>query len=325
MRIVLAIFATLILGSAVMAGQTGTRAMSGQFNVATPDGWVGRRYVDGGEVFAEEFDSNGDSRIDVWRFYRKGVLSSEERDLKGDGKVNYQSRWDAKTLTLVSVFRDTNRAGVNDLEIEALGRNRWEIREDRNRDGVADRILIAQGPSDLFEILGMNLAYQEDVVDSIPKEYWFELQSDDYYTCAITEYRRYQDGAMTHYGQWDGSKVAWRLAGPDYVPPAAPPLELRAAAEQPYDAGTDGTERFMSDPYGDEYADRYVDSARAAETDPFSDPYGDPYAPGEQDVYTAPSGRFRGPTDRTRYEGLPPGDSAARSLPARMRPPGVGR
>ena len=31
------------------------------------------------------------------------------------------------------------------------------------------------------------------------------------------------------------------------------------------------------------------------------------------------------PSDRTRYEGLPPGDSAARSVPARMRPPGTGR
>ena len=76
--------------------------------------------------------------------------------------------------------------------------------------------------------------------------------------------------------------------------------------------------------------------ASPAASDTFSDPFagtGSPSpAPGADAgtgyyydsstlVDTAPPPAL---SDRTRYEGMPPGDSAARSLPARMRPPGVG-
>ncbi len=322
MRCISLLLAALMISGFALAGQTGTRAMSGWFNVTSPDGWQGRRYMDGAEIFAEEFDSNGDNRMDVWRFYRRGILSSEERDLRGDGKVNYQSRWDPRSLRLVSVFRDTQWAGVNDLEIEVIARNRWEIREDRNRDGVADRILIAVGPPDLFEMLGMDLAHQENIIDNIPMQYWYELQSDDAFTCAITDYRRYRNGALTHYGQWNGRTVVWQRTPPDFVPPVPEPVVV--AAPQPVDtAAIDPLtgQPYISEPYTTE---PYAEPTGTFLSEPYTDPMADPFAT-EPDLYGAPSGRFRGPTDRTQYEGMPPGESAARSLPARMRPPGAGR
>lgn len=305
MRLMTATIILAVCVAAAVAGE-GSRTMSGWFNVTTPDGWVGRRYMDGNDIFAEEFDSNGDGRIDVWRFYRWGILSSEERALGANGKVNYQSRWEPRDRHLLSVFRDTRWIGVNDLEIESTGRSRWEVREDRNQDGVADRILILNGPPDLFEQLGMDLPQQTNIIDSIPMEYWYELQSDDTYSCAITDYRRYKNGVLVQYGQWDGRKVAWQRVGPDFTPP---PLATSPLPPAPRTAvtGPDATGQFPDGQTGAEAYEPYVDPSMQAS---------------EPDLYLEPAGEFRPPTDRTRYEGLPPGDSAARSLPARMRPPG---
>ncbi len=298
--------AALCCAAAVPAAQSGTRAMSGWFNVSTPEGWSGRRYMDGSEIFAEEFDSNADGRIDIWRFYRRGILTSEERDLKGEGKINFQSRWEPRERRLLLVQRDTDWRGINDLEIESTGSRRWEIREDRNQDGVTDRILIANGPSDLFERLGMDLFTQRDIIDNIPREYWYELWSDDTFTGTITDYRRFSRGEFSQYGEWQDGKVTWRKVTPDFVPPPpsvavspppgyVPPASTGAAAEPYADSGEFGG--YAPEPYAD----------------PGVQPFDGPVQP------TAPAAR-----DRTRYEGLPPGDSSARSLPAPMRPPGVG-
>lgn len=298
---------TLILAVALTAsaGEVVSRRMSGWFNVTSQDGWAGKRYMDGNEIVAEEFDSNGDGRLDVWRFYRRGLLSSEERDLNGDGRVDFQSFWEPRQFRLMSVLRDTSSRGVNDLEIESTGRNRWEVREDRNRDGIADRVLIVNGPPDLFERLGMDLARQVDVIDNIPPEYWYELQSDDAYTRYITDYRRYSRGALTHYGTWDGTRVNWSRTPPDFVPPApAPQVAVVPPTPGPVESYDGPGEAALGEPY----------------TDPFADPFGG--APDYQDPFASPPPVV---SDRTRYEGLPPGDSGARSLPARMRPPGANR
>ena len=343
-RLSAVLLAAALLAVPAFAGETGSRAMSGWFNVTTPDGWVGKRYMDGNEIFAEEFDSNSDARIDVWRFYRRGILSSEERDLNADGKINYQSRWEPRGRRLVSVLRDTRWRGVNDLEIEATGSRTWEIREDRNLDGVTDRILFVNGPSDLFERLGMDLAVQTDIIDSIPVEYWSELWSDDTFTGSITDYRRYSKGRLTHYGAWDGRKVAWKRTPPDFEPPPPPEPEFVAPAGpvehgpncpipncpeaicrvEPSDAPiTDVRE----DPqYGGMVGEVYTDPQAGPYDPTYGQTYQDPYP--VQQPYLEPPGTLGTPPplrDRTRYEGLPPGESAARSLPARMRPPGVGR
>ena len=298
------------------AAELGSRTMSGWFNVQTPDGWYGKRYMDGNEIFAEEFDSNGDARMDVWRFYRRGVLSSEERDLNYDGKVDFQSRWEPRDRRLMSVLRDTDRRGVNDLEIEATGRMRWEIREDRNHDGVTDRILIVNGPSDLFEQLGMDLSMQRGVIDNIPREYWYELWSDDTFTSSITDYRRYNRGEMTHYGEWDGRKVVWRKVEPGFEPPPPAQPQLAAGNGQTRDPGYPPAPETQPPQYATGPAENWTGedpnaSAYEGGTTGYQDPgqYGTPSAP----------------SDRTRYEGMPPGESAARSVPARMRPPGTSR
>lgn len=357
-----AALAVAVIGlTAAEGGERGTRVMSGWFNVTTPEGWVGRRYMDGDAIFAEEFDANGDGRIDVWRFYRRGLLSSEERDLDGDGRVDYQSHWEARNVQLLSVFRDTNRRGVNDLEIESTGNRAWEIREDRNHDGIADRILLVNGPPDLFDVLGMDLSTQRNVIDAIPSEYWNELWIDAGFTGSITDYYRYTRGTLSHRGTWNSrGKFAWARAEPGYVPPSPPPLadpgRLAAAPPQagpapiltethvppappsteyirdPFDMSAGG-----SDPYADlggQQAgawDPYAQRDPYAQTDPYAqqDPYAyqDPYAAVPAQPAAQPPYQPQGPwmRDRTRYEGLPPGDSAARSVPARMRPPGSSR
>ncbi len=322
------LIAILVLSLVVMCGlagavETGARQLSGWLSVTTPDGWVGKRYVEKNVVFAEEFDSNGDGRMDIWRFYRRGILSSEERDLNHDGKVDFQSRWEPNQRRLVTVLRDSEFRGVNDLEIESLGARRWEIREDRNHDGITDRILTVNGPPELFDILGIDIYTETNVIDSIPVTYWDELASDDYFYGVITDYRRYSRGRLTHYGQWNGRQVAWNRCPPDFVPPEPDIPRPELATVQP-------TQPFQPEPgMVDTVGPVYTDEPYVTGTDPFatpySDPYTDPYAATPQPGYVDPFATTAPVmTDRTRYEGLPPGDSAARSLPARMRPPGVG-
>ena len=334
--------AALVLLAFANAGERGTRAMTGWFNVTTPEGWNGRRYMDGDSIFAEEFDSTGNGRIDVWRFYRRGLLSSEERDLDNDGRVDLQTHWEARTVRLLSVFRDTNRRGVNDLEIEATTNRRWEIREDRNLDGIADRILIVNGPPDLFDFLEIDLATQRNVIDVVPREFWEELQTDDGYTGNITAYYRFTRGELSHRGSWDTrGRFTWVRGGTDYTPPPPPPPQVPdgqlavipapAPAPAPQYYGRDDVRNPFDLQAGgvDPYA--YMDGGQAG--GPVYDPYQTldpvpapvpttPYGyPPQPDPYYQPPGRFG--RDRTQYEGLPPGDSAARSVPARMRPPGT--
>lgn len=301
MRHLVAVFLMCLTLGPCFAGESYSRTLSGWFNVTTPDGWSGRRYMDGPHVFAEEFDSNGDGRVDVWRFYRQGLLSSEERDTNAAGRVNFQSKWEAREGRLLSVLRDTRSRGINDLEIEYTARNRWEIREDRNLDGITDHILFVNGPPDLFEILGMDLATQTNVIDNIPGEYWHELWSDETFVTVITDYRRFSNGELTHYGEWDGRRVAWRRVSADFVPPplATPP----PAATGRQTAGMAGTGQGTGQGTG--VATPYTEPATTA-------------TPG----YVPQGGAFR---DRTRYDSMPPGESAARSVPARMRPPGTSR
>ena len=321
--------AALLLPAAALSGDFGSRAISGWFNVTTPEGWQGRRYMDGNSIFAEEFDSNGDGRIDVWRFYRRGMLSSEERDLDGDGRVDLQTHWDARNVRLLSVFRDTNRRGVNDLEIEAVSARRWEIREDRNLDGTADRVLFVNGPPDLFDLLDMDLAVQTNVIDAIPREYWHELWTDEGYSGSITEYYRFTRGGVSQRGQWDGRRIAWSRSTGEYAaatpPPPARPPQVTTAVPPPVATGD------IRDPFDFSQGglDPY-DGMPQGQTPPYSEldpiPYPDMQQP-MQPVARQPYFPPQGPAvrDRTRYEGLPPGDSAARSVPARMRPPGTSR
>lgn len=299
----------------------GTRRLSGWINATTPEGWTGRRYMEADEIFAEEFDSNGNGRIDVWRFYRSGILTSEERDLTGSGRINYQSRWDPAQRRLISVFRDTNRSGTNDLEIEYVARGRWEVREDRNNDGIADRILILNGRPDLFEQLGLDLSQDTNIIDSIPTQHWYELQSDDEFTGSITLYRRYSRGTVSRYGYWDGRKIVWERQPRAPVPPAPAYAPQPTAPAPAYDDGQ------AFDASQTQTTPSYAPEAQQPGMEVFDTPYGSGESSYTTDAGTfyAPDAGPRTPTDRTRYEGLPPGDSAARSLPARMRPPGANR
>lgn len=320
---VLALLPALFAASAI-AGESGTRAIASWSNVTTADGWVGRRYMDGSEIFAEEFDSNGDGRIDVWRFYRRGMLSSEERDLGSEGKVTYQSRWDAPQGRLVSVFRDTAGRGINDLEIESLNIRRWEVREDRNKDGVTDRILFVNGPPDLFETLGFDLARQSDVIASIPTEYWHEMWSDDSFTQSFTDYRRYSRGVLTHYGVWENGRIAWRRCPPDFEPPPAPPPQL-AVTHGPNCTIPNCPEAVCRiEPSDAPITDVREDPGVYEPTGVFLDGTAGGQYPGEPYVDRGYV-EIRTPavSDRTRYDTLPPGESSARSVPARMRMPGV--
>lgn len=258
------------------AGEMGSRAMSGWFNVTSENGWRGRRYMDGSQIIAEEFSTGRSGRIDVWRFYRRGVLSSEERDLNGDGKVDLQTRWDSRSGLMTGVMRDSNKRGVNDIEIELTGNQRWEIREDRNLDGVTDRILYLSAPNDLFERLGTDFAGRGDVTSNIPREYWREMHSDDAYTGSITDYYRYNTrGVLTQYGEWDGRRITWRRCPPDFVPvPTVAPS--RAYVPEPIPQGQP-TRSYAGDP------DMY-DGPATTVRDPFDLVSGpsdlDPYAGG---------------------------------------------
>jgi hypothetical protein len=282
------------------AGQFGARSLAGWFSVTSENGWQGRRYVDGNTVFAEEFDSDGDGKIDVWRFYRRGVLSSQERDLNGDGKIDYVARWDSPSQMLVSMARDTSFRGMNNLEMDVLPSGEWQIREDRNGDGVADRILVAAGPYEFFSGLALDLSVRDNAIGGVPSEYWVEYSADDGFTGTVTDFRRYQRGVQTHYGVWEESRVVWRR-----YDGATPPPQV-AYAPAPTQPAAPGPPR--ADPALGGGQPRYDPNAPQQSYDPFVDA-----APGQLT------------RDRTRYEGMPPGESAARSLPARMRPPGVGR
>ncbi len=327
--------ALCLLASPALAGEYGSRALSGWFNVATPDGWQGRRYMDGSMIIAEEFDANGDGRIDVWRFYRRGILTSEERDTNGDGRVDLVSRYDPDTGLVTAVLRDTNRRGVNDVEIERTGNRRWVIYEDRNLDGTTDRIVYVNGPPDLFERHAIDPATTVDISSAIPRTYWHEMWSDDGYTGSITDYFRYNNrGILTHYGQWNGRRIVWNRCPPDFVPrpvtptiapdrfapPAVAVQPVQPVAPAPAPAGPAGPVR-----------DPFDLSAGTMDADPYAGLTAQPAAP--QPIDQAVLDPFPGPAAPAPMPSQPayiPGTvstegSAARAIPARMRPPGQSR
>ncbi|MDR1745638.1 MAG: hypothetical protein LBS30_07795, partial [Planctomycetota bacterium] len=330
-RLIPFLAAVLLAAAPLPAGEFGSRAMSGWFHVTTPGGWTGRRYMDGNEIFAEEFDANRDSRIDVWRFYRRGILTSEERDLTGDGRVDYVSRWDPNTGNLVAVLRDTNRRGVNDVEVEYTANNRWEARQDRNLDGITDRIVYVDAPQDMFQYLDIDPAAYGDIASAIPRDSWSEMWSDDGYTGAITDYFRFRRGTLTHYGEWNGRRVVWRRVPPDYLPRRVPPPEPQPAApaRPPYpDVPPDVS------PY--EQPQRGRSAAEEAIRNPFDvgagygdyDPYAGMEAMPPPSSFAPEGGSGAGETPQPRIRPsapamteLPKNESFARSVPARMRPP----
>ncbi len=334
------LFALAFLGAcawsfAATAGEQMARSLSGQLSITSEQGWPGKRYVEGGVVFAEEFDVNRDGRIDLWRFYRRDLLSSEEQDLNFDGRVDLVTTWNAsdpRWQLLTGVRRDTRFRGHNDLEVENLGNNnrRWRIAEDRNGDGMADHILIAEGPYQFFEDLALNLELHPNLIDRVPMEYWVEYEADDGYCGFITDYRRYHRGRQTQYGEWSGRSVAWKRYDRRTPPaPAAPAATAGTPAFEPAPAapGQALTAAPAPAPQPQFQGDTYIappETAPPAPSDPgagFDQSTGYYYDDSlvQQPAATPPM------SDRTRYQGLPPGESGARSLPARMRPPGVGR
>ncbi len=312
------------LANVAHGGSYGSRAMSGWFNVTSPDGWPGRRYMDGDYIFAEEFDANNDGRLDVWRFYRRGLLSSEERDLNGDGKVDYQTRWDTNTGSLIAVLRDTHKRGINDVELEWKGRNRWELREDRNLDGITDSILIFNAPINYFDSisLGGGLATQGEIAATIPREYWRELHVDEAFTGNITDYYRFARGNLTHRGEWTGRRIAWSRAPSDAGPGRA--AGRQTAVQTPPPSVVTGPQYpSQLPPYGES-------PAVTAVRDPFNLAAGagvdiDPYSglAGPRAAPPPPPESGIGYIPPMRQDGLPAGESSARSVPARMRMPGT--
>lgn len=317
----------LLFAPSINAGQFGSRTMTGWFNVRTEDGWTGRRYMDGQETIAEEFDSNRDGNIDVWRFYRRGILSSEERDQNFDGVVDFVSHWDSRNGFLLSVLRDTHQRGVNDIEVEYVGGNRWEIREDRNYDGITDRIIYAGAPPDIFNREGVDMASQVDIASTMPLEFWTEMWSDDGFSGRITDYFRYSRGVLTHHGLWNGRRIAWTRVPPDFVPPSPTP------ATPP---GYQGMDQYVRrDPEG--YAPpppgpppiRDPFDLRGDGLDPYAGigPVNPEPAPvwGGQRTPPPPRGDYGQapiPDNRGNYGVLPRDESSARAVPARMRDPG---
>jgi len=188
--------------------------LTGWYYVTSEEGWNGRSFASNGQTFAEEWDTNGDGRLDLWRFWDRGRLSSEQRDLLHDGRVTFESLWDTRTGRLVFVARDTNGSGVYDLEVIASAVREssvtWEVRQDRNNDGRNDLILIVEGPPNLFETLNIDLATVPDAANAIPREFWRELRTDDGFVGEITERVQFRGGIEVARLVPDGDTYVWR-------------------------------------------------------------------------------------------------------------------
>lgn len=202
--------------------------LGASFNVRTEQGWTGRRYTDNQFILAEEYDTNGDGRLDLWRFYSRGHLVAEERDLTGNGRVDYVAAWEGANRRLLSAARDADGRGVFDLQIEASrtagGLGQWRITEDRDRDGFADAILVVSGELALFSDLGIDLATVTDLSASIPVRYWRERRVADGYG-NLGAYLRYSGGQPTAYAavvDQNGLPSQWITLPPDADPTAIP-------------------------------------------------------------------------------------------------------
>ncbi len=177
--------------------------------------------------------------------------------------------------------------------------------------------------------LGDSPAARGDAAALIPREQWREMWSDDGYTGSITDYFRYNSaGVLTHYGRWNGRGIDWRRVAPDFVPPTAiasgppapaaiygppapyappPPADAAETIRDPFNLAAGAAD---ADPYAGMYAPQPV-------PDPFGSEGTDGFAP-EQPAQLPPP-----PPAPPRMTGLPADESSARSVPARMRPPGA--
>lgn len=203
--------------------------LGASFNVRTEQGWTGRRFTINQHLLAEEYDTDGDERIDLWRFYSGGFLVSEERDLLGHGRIDHVAAWEGASRRLLSAARDSQGRGVFDLQVEHDGPagayrvGRWRIARDANADGFADLLLTVEGPPSLFADLGIDLATVDDLAAVIPAQYWREWRADDG-TGRLGPYLRYLNGQPTHRATViddRGTPVAW-----EPIPPGADPSTL---------------------------------------------------------------------------------------------------
>ena len=227
-----AMASVLSVGCTMVPNPNPPRTYAGDFNHVTPEGWQGRRFTDNRFVLSEQYDTNADTRLDLWRYYDQGRLVAEERDLLGSGDIHYVAAWIPADGRLVSAARDREGRGTFDTQIEYVEnrvQHRWRVAEDRNGDGYADRVLILEGPHHLFQTLGIDLATVPSVIDAIPRAHWRETRADPAFTGTLGPTIRFRDGvAYDRVAAYDAKGAALRVdripAGVDpdtWEPPAA--------------------------------------------------------------------------------------------------------
>jgi len=221
-----------VLGLLCGCEQFGPKRLTGWQDASSPEGWRGKRYCENQQTVSEEFDAVGnDGRIDLWRFYHKGVLLTEERDRNQDDRVDCRAEYSATSGELRAITRDTNFDGQTDLEVTYLGGYRWQEVWDRNQDGTADFVLLFRGPSRLLTELKADPVRVGDLREIVPADLWQEATLDEDRDGRYDSWIRYHKGQPVDRGvdaDQDGQVDSWQRTGSaaQPAPPPADPIAL---------------------------------------------------------------------------------------------------
>jgi len=149
-------------------------------NVRSPEGWPGIRYLENGIVVSEELDSlERDNRYDLWRYYTKGRLTRELRDMNRDGLIDLEIQYSQKNGFIESIRRFELEARKPTMTLFPIPiKHLWIQRMDRDLDGTFDFEFTFHGSLNALSVLAIAPSMIGDARDFVPQTEWRRLAMD---------------------------------------------------------------------------------------------------------------------------------------------------
>lgn len=224
MRMNAAVGLVVLIFAVTACTQSGPKILSLWTRARSPEGWTGQRYSENGLPVREQFDAVGDDgAVDVWRFYQRGILIREERELKGNGIKDFTVWYSPVTRDLIALERDTDGNSTTDYTLRYTERGTWIETIDINGDDAAERQVTLRGDHSLLR--GVDSLAIKDVRAVVPKTALAEVAEDRSKDGVLDTWTRFRDGQPIQAGTLDeaSGRVQWQTV------PVAPKPEKAAS------------------------------------------------------------------------------------------------